>query len=124
MNEATTFRTHARNAATAFAAQAQRLSKLSGEQPDSIDSEQDFDAFMTTRALWRIYRDCINLTMDGESPLADVRIIDRIQDKRRTMTAWLLRSKSQQGGLYAVTQHIAQEAARKFLADTAFADQD
>lgn len=114
--------TYAKNAATAFAGQAAKLAHTAAERPSNVDSVGDFEAFMTTRALWALYHDSIAVSIDGNTPYGADKIVDRIKDQRRMLTGWLMKSKTLQPGLYGVQQHVSQEAARKFLADTQFVD--
>jgi hypothetical protein len=115
-------RTYAKNAATSFAGQAKKLAEKAAERPNTIDAVQDFEAFMSSRAMWNIYSEAINVSIDGSSPMDDAKVIDRIQDKRNSVRGWLLQAKTQNGGLYGVHQHFIEEAARRFLSDTYFVD--
>ncbi|MER5754357.1 hypothetical protein [Streptomyces sp. NPDC002088] len=115
-------RTYAKSAATAFDGQAQKLADAARERPNTIDVTQDFEAFMTARAMWLIYSEAINVSIDGNSPLDDAKLVDRIQDKRRSLDGWLRQAKTMQSGLYAVHQHLTTEAVKRFLSDTYFVD--
>ncbi|MEW2497446.1 hypothetical protein AB0942_28500 [Streptomyces nodosus] len=122
-NPATIARTYAKSAHAAFSAACERLADLASNRPLDLDT-QHHEAFIATRALFTIYNRAILLDDNGNSSYSDDRVIDRLMDARNSNARWLKQSKSLQSGLNQVEAHHAQEAARRFLSDTAFLDTD
>lgn len=115
-------RTYAKNALSAYAGQVDKLRNKLDRNPNTVDAVIDFEAFIETRALANIYQE-LGFTVSSETGYSDDKVIDRIQDKRESLTRWLMQSKNQAPGLHAVQQHHAQEAAKRFLSDTSFVEQ-
>ncbi|MFF3787123.1 hypothetical protein [Streptomyces sp. NPDC001933] len=114
-------RTYAKNAHAAFASLADRLATRLKTNPLGVEA-RDHDEFMATGALLRIYHDAITLDGEGNSPDNDGHVLTRIRAARTVQSNWLRISKTLQTGIHAVQSHHAQEAARRFLSDTAFVD--
>lgn len=120
-NPAANARTYAKSAHAAFSAARERLADLATNRPLDLDI-QHHEAFIATRALYTIYNRAILVDDDGNSAYNDDRVIDRLVDARNSNERWLKQSKTLQSGLNQVEAHHAQEAARRFLSDTAFLD--
>ncbi|MGW9069245.1 hypothetical protein ACWGQT_07345 [Streptomyces yangpuensis] len=124
-NLATGIRTYARNAwcdftnaAKIFTADGITLAKML-----EVD-EQHIDSFMSARARYRIYAEALSLDATGQTKFDDEKVIDRITDARRTRTNYLLSNRPNNPGIYAVADKANENAARQFLADTAFIDSE
>jgi tagatose-1,6-bisphosphate aldolase non-catalytic subunit AgaZ/GatZ len=110
-------RTYAKNAATAFTDFSDKLRGKLETNANTVDAV-DFETFLERRALANIYSETLNLGPEGTTHFDDEKIIDRIQDKRQSLTDWLLTYRTQQSGVYAVHTHITQEATKRFLSET------
>lgn len=111
-------RTFAKNAQTSYLGFADNLRQKLYGNPNRVDSVMDFEKFMELRAVANVYSEALSLDDKGDSPYDDDKVLDRIEDKRETVTTWLLNYTSQQSGLYGVHQHITREAAKRFLTET------
>jgi len=118
-NHAANVRTYAKSAHAAFTTVRERLADLAANRPFDLDT-QHHDAFIATRALYALYHRTLLLDDDGNSSYTDAQVVDRIQATRTSKERWLKQSKTLQSGLNQVEAHHAQEAARRFLNNTAF----
>jgi hypothetical protein len=73
---------------------------------------------MELRAVANVYSEKLSLDANGDSSYDDDKILDRVEDQRRSLTDWLLGYRSQQSGMFSVHQHLTQEAAKRFLTET------
>jgi hypothetical protein len=111
-------RMYAKNAHTAYLGFADSLRQKLETGANRVDSVMDFEKFMELRAVANVYSDKLGLDANGDSSYDDDKVLDRIEDQRRSLTDWLLSYRSQQSGLYGVHQHLTQEAAKRFLTET------
>jgi hypothetical protein len=111
-------RTYAKTAQTAYLSFADGLRQKLERNPNHIDSVMDFEKFMELRAVANIYSEKLSLDANGETSFDDDKVLDRVEDQRKSLTDALLNYRSQQSGLYGVHQHITQEAAKRFLTET------
>jgi hypothetical protein len=111
-------RTYAKSAHTAYLGFAESLRQKLETGPNRVDSVMDFEKFMELRAVANAYSEKLSLDANGDSPFDDDKVLDRIEDQRKSLTDWLLSYRSQQSGLYGVHQHLTQEAAKRFLTET------
>jgi hypothetical protein len=111
-------RNYAQNAHTSYLAFADGLRQKLERNPNHVDAVMDFEKFMELRAIANIYSEKLSLNAEGVTSFDDDKVLDRIEDQRKTLTDWLLGYRSQNSGLYGVHQHITQEAAKRFLTET------
>jgi hypothetical protein len=111
-------RHYAKNAHTSYLGFADGLRKKLETNPNHVDSVMDFEKFMELRAVANIYSEKLSLDANGDSPFDDDKVLDRIEDQRKSLTDSLLGYTSQQSGMYAVHQHLTREAAKRFLTET------
>lgn len=111
-------RTYAKSAHAAYLGFADGLRQKLERNPNHIDSVMDFEKFMELRAVANVYSEKLSLDANGDSPFDDDKVLDRVEDQRKSLTDSLLNYRSQQSGMYGVHQHITQEAAKRFLTET------
>ncbi|MGW7100295.1 hypothetical protein [Streptomyces sp. NPDC054838] len=120
---ATGVRTYARNAWDGFVTAAKIFTTDGTTLGKTLDIDgMHLDSFLEARAKYRIYSDALNLDENGQTSFDDAKVIDRITDARRTSLQYLLANRPAHPGIYAVADKASENAARQFLADTAFVD--
>lgn len=116
-------RIYAKKAHAAFEAARERLADLAANRPLDLDI-QHHDNFIATRALYAIYHAALLLDGNGNSDYTDAQVTERTAATRVSKDRWLKQAKTLQAGLNQVEAHHGQEAARRFLSDTAFLASD
>ncbi|WP_331732092.1 hypothetical protein OG613_47425 (plasmid) [Streptomyces sp. NBC_00015] len=121
MNVPRLVRQYAQNAQKRHAAALSKLQKIISERPGEFTGDR-FTEYHAARALYLIYAESLTLDAVGNSAYNDEQLMDHIRDARANELRALLRNKIDASGIDGVTQHIAENAVRKFLSNTECVD--
>jgi hypothetical protein len=116
-------RRYASNAHKGYTAKLENLRTILADRPMELDGDHFVD-FYAARALYSLYEGSLALDAVGNSAYNDDKVLDRIRDTRKAQIDWILTSKLANSGIYGLTQQIAENAARNFIAQAAIAESD
>jgi hypothetical protein len=121
MNVPRMVRKYAQAAHKRYAIELEQMRERINERPGDFTGDR-FAEYYSARELYNRYAEPLVLDADGNSAHSDEKLMDRILDARASALRWLLQNKLPMSGIQVVTQQLAENAARKFLSDTAFVD--
>lgn len=116
-------RRYARNIHEEYTAKLENLRTVLAERPMELDGDHFVD-FYGARALYSLYAEALSLDAVGNSAFSDDKVLDRIRDARASQLNWLITTRASNGGIYGLTQQIAENVARTFIHQTAIVATD
>jgi hypothetical protein len=107
-------RKYAQDAHKRYTTELEAMRERITERPADLTGDR-FTEFHAARELYNLYAKPLALDAVGNSAYDDAKVLDRIEDARRTALRWLLTSKPPMSGVMVVEQQIAENEARRFL---------